>query len=54
MDHIGIDLHKRDSQICVLYDTGEVTECRVLTSCERFAAVLGERPPAKVLLAHME
>lgn len=50
MDHIGIDLHKRDSQIYFLSDTGEVTECRVLTSRERFAAVLGDRPHAKVLL----
>ncbi len=50
MDHIGIDLHKRDSQIYILSDTGEVTECRVRTSRERFAAVLGDRPPATILL----
>lgn len=50
MDCIGIDLHKRESQIYVLGDTGEVTECRVATSRERFAAVLGGRPPAKILL----
>ena len=50
MDHIGIDLHKRESQIYVLCDTGEVTEHRVQTSRERFAAVLGGRPPAKILL----
>lgn len=50
MDHIGIDLHKRDSQIYVLGETGEVTECRVRTTRERFAAVLGNRPRAKILL----
>jgi transposase len=50
VDHIGIDLHKRESQIYVLCDTGEVTECRIATSRDRFTAVLGARPPAKVLL----
>jgi transposase len=50
VDHIGIDLHKRESQIYVLGDTGEVTECRVATSRDRLTAVLGARPPAKVLL----
>lgn len=50
MDHIGIDVHKRDSQIYVLCETGEVTECRVATTRDRLAAVLGTRSPAKILV----
>src|SRR5260370_5003845 len=51
MDSIGLDLHKRESQLCILTAAGEVLEQRIVTSRERFAAVLGERPPARVLLA---
>jgi hypothetical protein len=29
MDHIGIDLHKKDSQICILGAEGELIEQRV-------------------------
>jgi hypothetical protein len=36
MDTIGLDLHKRESQLCVLADTGELTERRIATSRERF------------------
>jgi transposase len=49
MDMIGIDLHKRESQLCVLSETG-MTETRIATSRGRFTAVLGQRPPARVLL----
>src|SRR5688572_875615 len=49
MDMIGIDLHKRESQLCVLSETG-MTETRIATSRSRFTAVLGERAPARVLL----
>ena len=50
MEHIGIDLHKRESQICILTDTGEVLERTIQTQRDRFAAVLGRRAPARVLL----
>ena len=49
MDTIGIDLHKRESQLCIIADDGTVTERRIVTSRERFAAVLGDRPPARIL-----
>ena len=45
MDHIGIDVHKRESQICILAEGGEIIERRIRTEAERFAAVLGNRPP---------
>lgn len=50
MDTIGLDLHKRESQLCVLAEDGSVTERRIATTRERFTAVLGGRPPARVLL----
>jgi len=50
MDTIGLDLHKRESQLCVLTDAGEIVERRIVTSRERFTAVLGGRPPARLLV----
>jgi transposase len=50
MDHIGIDVHKKDSQICILGAEGELSEQRVRTTSDRFAAVLGDRPRARILL----
>ena len=51
MEHIGIDVHKNESQICILTENGElVLERRIHTTRERLATVLGERPPAKVLI----
>ncbi len=50
MEHIGIDVHKKESQICLLADGGELIEQRIRTEPERFAAVLGERPRARVLI----
>jgi len=50
MDHMGIDLHKRESQICILTEAGELIERRIRTDPHRFAEVLGERAPARILL----
>jgi transposase len=50
MDMIGIDLHKRESQLCTLAPDGSVTEQRIGTSRERFTAVFGNRAPARILL----
>ncbi len=50
MDTIGLDLHKRESQLCIIADDGTLTERRIATSRERFTAVLGERPPARILV----
>jgi len=50
MDHIGIDVHKRDSQIYILAEGREVIEQRIRTEPERFAAVLGARPRARILI----
>ena len=37
MEHIGIDVHKRESQICVVAEDGELVEQRIRTEPERFA-----------------
>ena len=53
MDHVGIDVHKRESQICIEAEDGEIIECRVRTDRERFAAVFGGRPRARILIEAM-
>ena len=50
MDHIGIDVHKRESQIYILAEGGEVMEQRIRTEPERFDAVLGSRPRARIVI----
>jgi len=50
MDTIGLDLHKRESQLCIGHDDGTVEEQRIATTRERFAAVLAGRPRARILL----
>jgi len=50
MDNIGLDLHQRESQLCILTDDGEVIERRIRTTPERLRALLGGRPPARILL----
>ena len=50
MDHIGIDVHKKESQVCILGEGGKLSEQRIRTTPERFAAVLGDRPRARILL----
>ena len=50
MDHIGIDVHKRESQLCILAEGGELIEQRIRTEPERFTAVLGNRPRARIVI----
>jgi transposase len=50
MEHIGIDVHKVESQLCILTESGEIFERRIRTQRERFAAVLGERAPGRILI----
>ena len=53
MDHVGIDLHKRDSQICIQTEAGEIIGRRIRTDRERFAAEFGKRPQARILIEAM-
>jgi len=50
MEYVGIDLHKKESQICVLTETGEVIERRIRTEPPRFAEMFGGRPRARILV----
>src|SRR5688500_3164090 len=50
MDTIGLDLHKRESQLCILSADGELIERRIATTRARFAEVLAARPRARILL----
>jgi transposase len=50
MDHIGIDLHKNQSQLCILTEDGELIEKRIGTTRPRFAAELGNRAKARIFV----
>ena len=50
MEHIGIDVHKNQSQVCILTADAELIEKRIRTDRDRFAAVLGSRPRATILI----
>ena len=45
MEHIGIDIHKRESQICILTPDGEMIERRIQSTRDRFTAVFQPRGP---------
>ena len=50
MEHIGIDVHRSESQICILTEDGEMLEPRVQTRRDRCQRVLGNRPRARILI----
>jgi hypothetical protein len=50
VDIIGLDLHKRESQLSIKAADGTITDRRIVTSRERFTAVFGERPRVRILL----
>src|SRR5512144_2917351 len=49
--YIGMDVHKRETQVCIEAADGTVvSEQRIRTTCERFTAVFGGQPRARILL----
>jgi transposase len=50
MDHIGIDLHKTSSQVCILTEDGEFIERRIKTDRESFDKLFADRTPARILV----
>jgi hypothetical protein len=50
MDHIGIDVHKRQRPIYILAEDGAIIEQRIRSEPERFDAGLGPRPRARILI----
>ena len=50
MDHVGMDLGKRESQIAILTEEGEVIDKRIRTTRDRLREFFGARPKAKILI----
>jgi transposase len=50
MDYGAIDLHKKESQIRIVTEAGEVIDRRITTTRERFASVFSGRPRMRILL----
>ena len=50
MDHIGIDVHKNASQVCIRTETGRLVERRVRTDRQSIAKWLGRRDKARILI----
>lgn len=50
MDTIGLDLHKRDTQLCIIADNGMVIERRIATARDRLTLALGNRSKARILI----
>ena len=48
MRHIGIDVHKNQSQVCILEEGGERIEQRLITDRIRFAEIFGGDPRARI------
>jgi transposase len=50
MEHIGIDVHKNASQVCIRTEAGTLLERRIRTDRKSFAKLLGRRPKARILV----
>jgi transposase len=50
MQHIGIDLAKTASQVCILTEEGELIERRLPTTRDHLARLLATTAPARILL----
>src|SRR4030095_15134119 len=50
MEYGAIDLHKKESQIRILTEDGEIVDRRIATTRERVTAVFWGRPRMRILL----
>ena len=50
MEHVGMDLGKKESQIAILTEAGELIEKRMRTERARLVEYFKDRAPAKILL----
>ena len=50
MEYGAIDLHKKESQVRIITEMGEVIERRISTTRDRLTAVFGGRPPGRILI----
>jgi len=50
VDHIGMDVGMKSSQVCELTEAGEIVERQIRTDRKRLQEVFGGRPPARILM----
>ena len=50
LDHVGLDVHKHETQVCIHATDGALHEQRIRTTRERLTLLFGPRPRARVLL----
>ena len=50
MEHVGMDLGKRESQIAIITEAGELIEKRLRTERERLRQFFTDRPKARILM----
>ena len=50
MEYGAIDLHKKESQIRIVTDSGEMIDRRIATTRERFTHVFWGRPRMPILI----
>ena len=50
MDHVGLDLGKRESQMAILAEDGELINMRIRTERRRLVEMFGRRPTARILM----
>ena len=50
MAYGAIDLHKKESQIRIVMDNGDVLDRRIATSRDRFTAMFWGRPPMRIVM----
>ena len=50
MEHVGVDLAKNKSQVCILTEDGELIERRIPTSRAQFTKLFGKRSRCKILV----
>lgn len=50
MDDVGMDLGKKESQIAIITEAGELVEKRIRTEPERLRQYFKERPPSRILI----
>jgi transposase len=50
MDCGAIDLHKKESQVRIMTETGEVIDSRIATTRDRFTSIFWGRPRMRILI----
>ena len=50
MEHGAIDLHKKESQVRILTESGEVIDQRIRTTRDRLTALFWGRPHGRILI----